>query len=276
MVTRRPTSYRQEEDPGLWSFHRRGPLPLCGEPARCGPVRDGRALVTLPTHVEVLLDALRVQGVPRPGSSPAEDRVAFGAGGGGALAGRGHRRPAARRRARFAVSLGPQFGAITMAQVSDALRAAIGFDLVVFAGFAVSADAQDKLGDRQDRRYGRGALAGQPRPSRWGSAQEHHLEPDVPPLCLTRRHRSPEATTATGSRSSALDSFDAATGATTSFGKTGIQAWFLDDDYDGTVFRVAQAFFPVTDAWDKLQRGTADHGRRCPALRTPRVDFAAL
>ena len=29
---------------------------------------------------------------------------------------------------------------------SDALREAIGFDLVVFAGFAVSADAQDKLG----------------------------------------------------------------------------------------------------------------------------------
>ena len=33
-----------------------------------------------------------------------------------------------------------------MAQVSDALREAIGFDLIVFAGFAVSADAQDKLG----------------------------------------------------------------------------------------------------------------------------------
>ncbi|MFZ0667237.1 MAG: hypothetical protein WAM97_15905 [Acidimicrobiales bacterium] len=62
-----------------------------------------------------------------------------------------------------------------------------------------------------------------------------------------------------------MDSFDAATGATTSFGKTGIQAWFLDDDFDGTVFRVAQAFFPVTDAWEKLER----------ALRTT-VDAALL
>ena len=49
------------------------------------------------------------------------------------------------KKRRFAVALGPKFGAITMAQVSDALREAIGFDLVVFAGFAVSADAQDRL-----------------------------------------------------------------------------------------------------------------------------------
>ena len=62
-----------------------------------------------------------------------------------------------------------------------------------------------------------------------------------------------------------MDSFDAATGETTSFGKSGIQAWFLDDDYDGTVFQVAQAFFPISDAWEKLQR----------ALRTT-VDAALL
>jgi adenine-specific DNA-methyltransferase len=58
-----------------------------------------------------------------------------------------------------------------------------------------------------------------------------------------------------------VDSFDAATGEVTSFGKSGIQAWFLDDDYDGQVFRVSQAFFPVTDAWSKLSRalrGTVD------------------
>ena len=71
-----------------------------------------------------------------------------------------------------------------------------------------------------------------------------------------------------------VDTFDAATGEVVSFGKTGIQAWFLDDDYDGNVFRVSQAFFPVTDAWEKLQaalRGTVDAdlveelhgGRRC-------------
>ena len=36
---------------------------------------------------------------------------------------------------------------------------------------------------------------------------------------------------------------------------------FLDDDYDGTVFRVSQSVLPVTDAWAKLEelmRGTVD------------------
>jgi hypothetical protein len=40
-----------------------------------------------------------------------------------------------------------------------------------------------------------------------------------------------------------------------------VQAWFRDDDFDGEVFRVSQAFFPVTDAWTKLSRalkGTVD------------------
>lgn len=58
-----------------------------------------------------------------------------------------------------------------------------------------------------------------------------------------------------------VDSFDAATGNVTSFGRAGVQAWFLDDDYDGTVFRVSQAFFPVNNAWVRLQkalRGTVD------------------
>ena len=58
-----------------------------------------------------------------------------------------------------------------------------------------------------------------------------------------------------------MDSFDASTGEVVSYGKAGIQAWFLDDDFDGSVFRVSQALFPVTDAWQKLQaalRGTVD------------------
>ena len=33
-----------------------------------------------------------------------------------------------------------------------------------------------------------------------------------------------------------------------------VPAWFLDADYNGRVFRVCQAFFPRTQAWDALQR----------------------
>ena len=58
-----------------------------------------------------------------------------------------------------------------------------------------------------------------------------------------------------------VDSYDASTGDVVSFGKSGIQAWFLDDAYDSRVFRVSQAFFPVTNGWEKLSkalRGTVD------------------
>lgn len=33
-----------------------------------------------------------------------------------------------------------------------------------------------------------------------------------------------------------------------------VPAWLLDDDYDDLVFRISQAFFPRTHAWDGLQR----------------------
>ena len=96
-------------------------------------------------HVEVLLEALRARGIPLPKSKPAKIESLTELVAAGPLQAEGIV-DLGKRRAKFAVSLGPQFGAITMAQVGDALRAAIGFDLVVFAGFAVSADAQEKLG----------------------------------------------------------------------------------------------------------------------------------
>jgi adenine-specific DNA-methyltransferase len=33
-----------------------------------------------------------------------------------------------------------------------------------------------------------------------------------------------------------------------------VPAWFLDTDYNGLVFRVCQAFFPRTGAWESLKR----------------------
>jgi adenine-specific DNA-methyltransferase len=223
------------------------------------PVTNGHTA----THVEALLDALKVQGIPRPGAEPLsiESLAAMAAAEPLQAEGVVERDG---KKARFAVSLGPQFGAITMSQVSDALRAAIGFDLVVFAGFAVSADAQDKLGSGKIGGTNVALLLANP------DLLVGDLLKNTSSSQTFRLYASPDAQVThaeDGYRVEVLglDSFDAATGATTSFGKSGIQAWFLDDDYDGTVFRVAQAFFPVTDAWEKLER----------ALRTT-VDAALL
>jgi adenine-specific DNA-methyltransferase len=51
-----------------------------------------------------------------------------------------------------------------------------------------------------------------------------------------------------------IDSFDASTGEIVSRSQADVAAWFLDQDYDGLVFHVTQAFFPKTNAWEQLQK----------------------
>jgi adenine-specific DNA-methyltransferase len=76
-------------------------------------------------HVQTLLAALQSQGIPRPGSEPAKIEALTPLAAAGALQAEGIVLLGGKPR-RFAVALGPKFGAITMAQVSDALREAIG------------------------------------------------------------------------------------------------------------------------------------------------------
>ena len=211
------------------------------------------------SHVEALLEALRVQGIPRPGAAPATIKELSAITTTGALQAAGLVELEGKAR-RFAVALGPQFGAITMGMVSDALREAIGFDLIVFAGFAVSADVQDKLATGMFGGVAVSLLLANPdllvgdllKNTRASQTFRLYSSPDVKVEEDEGGHR----VTVEG-----VDSYDAATGDVVSYGRAGVQAWFLDDDYDGSVFRVAQAFFPVTNAWSKLQnalRGTVD------------------
>jgi adenine-specific DNA-methyltransferase len=51
-----------------------------------------------------------------------------------------------------------------------------------------------------------------------------------------------------------LDVFDPVTMQTAHVQGDDVPAWFLDTDYDNLVFRVTQAFFPRTGAWDGLKR----------------------
>jgi adenine-specific DNA-methyltransferase len=148
-----------------------------------------------------------------------------------------------------------------MSQVSEAIRQAIGFDIVVFVGFAVSVDVQDKLSAGKFGNMDVALLLANPdlllgdllKNTKASQTFRLYASPDVK---LTQNKEKEFSVSVEG-----VDSFDASTGEVTSYGKTGIQAWFLDDDYDSTVFRVSQAFFPVTNAWEKLSktlRGTAD------------------
>jgi hypothetical protein len=55
-----------------------------------------------------------------------------------------------------------------------------------------------------------------------------------------------------------MDSFDAANGEVVSRNQDEIAAWFLDHDYDGSVFHVNQAFFTRSNAWAALGRALKD------------------
>lgn len=210
-------------------------------------------------HVETLLEALKVLGVPRPGAKPLKIQSLNRIASAGAVQAEGIV-DLDGKQGRFAVSLGPQFGAITMSQVSDAIRQSIGFDLIVFAGFAVTADVQERLGTGKVGSVDVALLLANPdllvgdllKNTKSSQTFRLYASPDVK---VSKKGDEFIATV------EGVDSFDASTGEVTSFGKNGIQAWFLDDDYDGNVFRVSQAFFPVSNAWEKLTRalrGTAD------------------
>jgi len=51
-----------------------------------------------------------------------------------------------------------------------------------------------------------------------------------------------------------LETFDPVTMEADSVNGKEVPAWFLDTDYNGMVFRVHQAFFPRTGAWEKLKK----------------------
>lgn len=51
-----------------------------------------------------------------------------------------------------------------------------------------------------------------------------------------------------------LDTFDPATMESQHFSGSDVPCWLLDTDYNGLVFRVHQAFFPRTGAWENLKK----------------------
>ncbi|HQZ33582.1 MAG TPA: site-specific DNA-methyltransferase [Ilumatobacteraceae bacterium] len=210
-------------------------------------------------HVETLLEALIVQGIPRPGKTPAKIESLSALAAAGALQAEGVV-DLDGRKAKFAVSLGPRFGAVTMGQVSDALQEAIGFQLVVLAGFAVSADAQERLATGKVGSTEVALLMANP------DLLVGNLLKNTKASQTFRLYSSPDVRLTKGKDGyrlhvEGMDTFDATTGEVTSVGRTGIQAWFLDDEFDGRVFRASQAFFPVSEGWTKLSKalqGTVD------------------
>jgi adenine-specific DNA-methyltransferase len=211
-------------------------------------------------HVATLLEALTKQGIPRRGHKPARVLAVEPATGSGAIHAEGQYEAEDGAPKLFAVSIGPRFGPITVRQIDEALHDAYGYDLVVFAGFAATAEAQQYVAGGKIGRFQVALLEANPDLlvadllKQTPSSQTFRLFA-APDVRLNQKDGGQLTVEVLG-----VDLFDAATGETRFVGDEYIAAWFLDTDYDGLVFRTRQAFFP-NGGWEKLAKtlkGTLD------------------
>ena len=148
-----------------------------------------------------------------------------------------------------------------MQQIDEALHEAYGYDLVVFAGFAATAEAQEYVAGGKLGSFDVALLEANPDLlvgdllKTTPSSQTFRLFAAPEQYGLARNGDGEFTVEVLG-----VDLFDAATGETKFVGDEYIAAWFLDTDYDGIVFHVNQAFFP-DGGWEKLAKtlkGTVD------------------
>ena len=155
-----------------------------------------------------------------------------------------------------AVVFGPQHGPVTVMQVERCIRMAYrrGYDELVFAGFSFDGTAQEAIQANQNEEV-RTYMA--------------HINPDVTMGDLLKETLSSQLFTVFGSprteiettaddeyivKMEGVDIYNPVENTVISAGGDKVAAWFLDSDYDGRTFCIAQAFFPDRKAWDKIAR----------------------
>jgi adenine-specific DNA-methyltransferase len=203
-------------------------------------------------HVTALLDALRAMGIPRRGAKPAHVKTLTRMSGTSGLHAEGTFVNGGDAEEAFAVSLGPRHGPVTVAQIDEALSDAYGYQLIVFAGFAATAEAQEYLKPEKRGRF-KVALLEANADLLLGDLLKNTKASQTfrlfsAPEVEVRRERDGQIFVEV----LGMDTYDAATGEVTSRNRDEIAAWFLDHSYDGLVFHVNQALFTRDRAWDAL------------------------
>lgn len=118
-------------------------------PLHDGVPPDPGELTATADHIDALLDALKVRGIPVKGGPDVRIATLSRLAGTDPL----HAEGTAEDGTRFAVSVGPRYGPITRGQVDDALDNAYGYELVIFAGFTATPEVQSFLGKGRAGRY---------------------------------------------------------------------------------------------------------------------------
>lgn len=268
-----------------------------GEPEEIGPtfeMREAR-LGDAPANVEAYLDRmvrlLRSDGVRFPDNKQMrftrlEAIYAAGQAGGFHAEGRwvlqGETDPEPDGAAAVGVVFGPQFGPVTEKMIEDLIKpASRRYDALVVAGFSFTAEAQALMDDN-------------PHPKL--HLHIAHIRPDVNPGMdgLLKEQPGSQLFTVFGQPRTQLlgpdkdgeytvlmegvDIYNPVDNSITPTRADKVAAWFLDSDYDGRAFCIAQAFFPDPSSWEKLSKaltGVVDADRFKAFSQTKSLPFKA-
>ena len=212
-------------------------------------------------HIDALLDALRSRGIPIKGRSPLKITSLTRLASTTPL----HAEGTTDDGQTFAVSIGPEFGPITVQQVDEAIADAAGYPLVVFAGFTATAEAQSFLARGHVGRHNVVLLEAN------ADLLIGDLLKNTSSSQTFRLFSAPDAEARPALEADAsievelmgIDVFDVTIGEARQQSLSDVAAWFLDHDYDGEVFHICQAFFPKSQGWEALGRalrGSLDDG----------------
>ena len=157
---------------------------------------------------------------------------------------------------RVVVVFGPQYGAVTAKQVEECLPIASqrGYKELVFAGFSFDALAQDVIDADPNPRV---------------HTHMAYINPDVDMDDLLEQTSTSQIFTVFGRprtkvkqtdngeyivKMEGVDIYNPVDNTVSAAGADKVAAWFVDTDYDGRTFCIAQAFFPDKKAWNKIAR----------------------
>jgi len=152
------------------------------------------------------------------------------------------------KKARVAISFGPQYGPVTAMQANEAIQTAKlnAYDSLVLAGFSFDAEAQAFVQKAKELVKGL-------------TIHFANIAPDVLVGDLLKTTRASQIFTVFGQPDvrvekqkdgtyivelRGVDIYDPITGETHHSSGFEVAAWFLDSDYDGMTFHICQSFFP--------------------------------
>jgi len=152
---------------------------------------------------------------------------------------------------------GPEHGAVSSKLVSNAAREAYqkSYTHLYVIGFAIQPDAR-KFVESCDKVGGIPATYVQATPDlMMGDLLKNMRSSHIFSVCgLPEVKVTKEKDGKVAAELLGLDVFDPVTMETVHRAGNDVPAWFLDTDYNGLVFKVRQAFFPRTSAWDNLKK----------------------